>query len=262
MTAGVRVILLAQGEGSRWESNPAFGHPPKPTLYKQLLAVGDETILSRSVRMYRERGLDDILVIAQQELLDLAGLADIGFDMDSDPVMRAIRQDPMQLGDRPKDVLRSVLMLRTRWGEAGTVIALGDALLSRKAMDALWVEVVSRRPGVLARVRPNPVSGKDADEVFCMWFFPDAYDETARRLREMVNSRGSLLRPSKPWGFPFAALPDLDAVMTAYDRRNKERLAGIRQMLTVTDDYSDDVDCLTEYRTFWPSLMMAAVEDK
>lgn len=262
MSNPIRVIIMAQGEGSRWESNPAFGHPPRPTLYKQLLPVGDESIISRSVRLYRERALDDILVVASRELLDLSGLGAIGFDLDEDPILRSARLDQMHLGDRPKDVLRSVLMLRPRWGEGGTVIALGDALLSRKAMDALWVEVVSRRPGCLCRVKPNPVSGKDADEVFAMWFFADAYEETARRLREMVNSRGSLLRPSKPWGFPFAAIPELDAVMAAYDRRGKERLAGIRQFLTLTDDYSDDVDCLTEYRIFWPSLMMAALEDK
>jgi len=260
---GVNVIIMAQGEGSRWVANPAYGHLPAPVLYKQLLPVGSETIISRSVRMYRERGFDDLLVVGSRELLTLAGLGDsvIGCDLDEDPVLRSARLDQMHLGDRPRDLLRGILATQSSWGPQGTVVALGDALLSRRAMDRMWVQVAAGKPGVLARVKPNPVSGKDADEVFAMWFFPPAYDEVARRLREMVEQRGSLLRPSKPWGMPFAVLPELDAVMAAYDRRGRERLAGIRQFLTLTDDYSDDVDCLTEYRTFWPSLMAAALED-
>lgn len=235
-----KVFLMAQGPGSRW-GHPLFRVREFDKLappYKQLLAVNGEPLISRSVRLFREVGWNTT-VVANEELIRLAGL-----------------DEGITLKDPGNDILDAVLQLP--YGEEPTIIALGDVLFSRDAVNRVTLECLMTASGVMARCEPSRVCRKVADEVFALWFHPRSAPYVLERCRWM-RRRGSTDRPKKPWGFPFAGLPDLEKTTEAY--KTGAGLKTVEDDLLVINDYTDDVDSPEEWEQFWPALRSAAEND-
>lgn len=248
------VFFLAQGRGSRWNDSdrklaglPAEGFPP----YKQVIRVGGEALLARSVRFFREAGFHNLTVVAEEELLRLTGLEDIG----------------ITLSDPGSDILEPVYNLLAVPPAEVTVLLLGDVLFSRAAVAKVMLGIQTKPSGCLARCGPSKVTTKVADEVFGIWLDRQAAQLARDRCSMMVprlpNLSGfaNMTRPSKPWAFPFLASEDMLAMQVAYEQRGNGGLGVAASMLTTIDDYTDDVDSPIEYSIFWPPMLAAALED-
>jgi len=248
------VFFLAQGRGSRWNESDRkrAGLPPEDfPPFKQMLMVGGETLLARSVRFFQEAGFANLTVIATEELLRLTGQQDLG----------------ITLLDPGSDVLEPVHNLLVTPPADVTVIVLGDVLFSRAAVAKLVEGVQTKPSGCMARVGPSKVTTKRADEVFAIWLDRQAAELARERCAMMVprlpNMTGhpNMTRPSKPWAFPFLACEDMLAMQVAYEQRANGGLMAAAAMLTTVDDYTDDVDSPIEYAAFWKPMLKAALED-
>lgn len=238
--------MLAQGEGSRWANNPRHQRfNEEAPIYKQLLAVRGEPILARSAKLFRSRGFD-VTVVASPELLMLSGTEGI------------------TLEDPGTDILECVLKLMELYPATQiTVMALGDVIFSRDAVEKLAEAVESQPMGCMARVFPSKVCDKVADEVFAIWYWAEQWPIVEGRARVMVMPGGKPgsrpLRPRKPWAFPFAVAPDLNRVRRGY--KSDHGLKSIEGDLLTILDYTDDVDSPEEWLKFWYDLLAAAEAD-
>jgi hypothetical protein len=238
------VYLMAQGQGSRWKDRkapwpPGFEMNAPP--YKHLLQIGDECLIARSARLFIESGFVTY-VVAEPELLDLSGLSSIGITL-------------LYTGTDVLDGIRSLLVQAQPSDD--TVLAYGDVLFSRNAV-YLISDSLKRSYGVMARVDPSTACHKISDEVFAWWFAEARWPTILERITQMM-ARGRL-RPSKPWGAPFVALPDIEKTRRAY--RTGHGLKTIRNDLVAINDYTDDIDSPEEWQQFWPDLLTKALEEK
>lgn len=172
----MRVIILADGKGARWGN-----HTGVP---KHLLVVDGETLLARMIRLLRERGVSDIVLV---------GPYDVGVPTWRSPLRRIIIDNNLTAnGRRAINGRFSVMPIASRTER--TVILLGDVWYSDAAMDAI-VEG-GPEPCLFARFGPSELTGKPYGEIWANSFLPEHHAETERLMREVVrlNVRGTIRR--------------------------------------------------------------------
>lgn len=162
-----RVFILCAGRGRRW--NNYLGLP------KQLISFNGESILARTIRLLRERGLSDIVCVTHDPRLTIPGISRL----------------------RPKActyLVDTLLSLNGHW-HFRNIVLLGDVFFTERAMRNI-VECVDE-----VRVFGRPWSSKLAHcrhgELFGMVFSHGATEQiesTARAVQKLAEcgARGNL----------------------------------------------------------------------
>ena len=110
----IRPLILAAGKQTRWEKKNPFGY-----RFKQLLPVGDESIINRIVRQCRERGAEPIVVSYHEEIIQATDAAT--FLIPSYAAHWTVET-----------------MQNSPWGTDRTVVLLGDVVYSKTVMDRIF----------------------------------------------------------------------------------------------------------------------------
>jgi len=237
------VFILAQGKGTRWsmEDKLRVNHRELPD-YKQLLPVGGETLVRRTLRLLREEGFTgDITLVCIPELAgEVKGYG-----------------ESLTLPDPGDDILQAIVQLLPL--EQRGVMLLGDVLFSRLALRRLAKGMDLTASGVLARCEPSRITVKKADEVFGFWYDADFQPEALKRTTMMIEHG----RPGKPWAIPYLAMPDFAQTAVAHNNhppalRDLIELPGMAHVC----DYTDDIDSLQEYVEFWMPMEACALVDE
>ena len=237
------VFILAQGKGTRWsrEDKLRVNHAELPD-FKQLIMVGSETLLRRTIRLLREEGFSGDLTLVC--IPELAGEAK-GYG------------EALTLPEPGNDILTAIEQLLPMHQRG--VMLLGDVLFSRLALRRLAKGMWHTSSGVLARCSPSLISPKRADEVFGFWYDEDFQAEALKRTTMMLEHG----RPGKPWAIPYLAMPDFARTAVAHNNQPPalRDLIGLRGMAHVCD-YTDDIDSLQEYVEFWKPMEACALVDE
>lgn len=228
----MKIIIMAQGRGSRWHVNMAkrialIGEVPP---FKQLIPIGNTTIIGRTIRMLVARGIEEtaILVVAPQafeakvggaQLLTLAG--------DAGPLVEGMKR------------------LRSRWGPDSTLWLFGDTVYSAKALDMILG--MDTDLGFVGRVGAgNSVTQKGASELFGFRMNSSMYDpiyEAVVELSDRARQREGL--PGRLWELmEWMDQQEIDWGEVAYP-----------------GDFTDDVDSVEEYKARWEALSRAALAE-
>lgn len=221
-----RVLLLAQGDGRRWETGgvPFLGRP------KQLVEIDGEALVHRSARQFTERGCDVIVVGPDARFLNGHGRL-------------VTLEDPWPV---PTDMSK-FFATRHLWSESErTVIAWGDVWHSEEAVDLIAGHHDDalhyfRRPG------RSTVTGHRWDESFAVSFGPAEHRRVIAVAEEVQQAWSSgNLRRRKGTHLPIrvhyaaaiGAPLDKTAALTSTPGQ------------TVIDDWSDDFDSPEDYRNW------------
>lgn len=227
----MRVLVLAQGTGRRWDDSdgrPYLGIP------KHLVEVDGETLLARQVRQFTDRGCE-VVVVAPDDpryrvggrLVTLESTGPSGTNMDK------------------------FLATRHLWSTGGrTVITWGDFFYSDELADSIVnLDVddyhVWRRPG------RSKVTGARWDESAAVNIPARMHDEIIAAAERVVRAirDGVLVHPRNPTADPSHIRTHLAAMCGQHPalwakHRNQANLPN----QTHFDDWSDDFDTPAEWR--------------
>jgi choline kinase len=111
------VFILAAGDGKRWHRGEEWPqHKPK-----QLLNIGGETIIGRTVRMVHKRGYDPIVVTHNKDIIDtLAGIE----------ILQPSRR---------RWLIETLQSTQSRWQDINVAL-WSDVVYSNAVMDAMLVD--------------------------------------------------------------------------------------------------------------------------
>lgn len=224
----MKILVMAQGEGSRWHENLSRrialqGDIPE---YKQLIQVGTETLLGRTLRMVKAFGInsDDIVVVAPESFKGYTG---------------DVRLHTL---DSPGKLLNGIAKCEGFWLDERVTILLGDVLFSRDGLGEILDS--SGTFSLLGRIGPNQSTGKSASELFGFAMADEVYEQIAFACRH-ITRKGSDLN-GKLW--------DLRSVLM---ERQPDEVEFFQ-----TIDWTDDVDSVEEYQQFWPQLLRMALLER
>jgi len=219
-----QIFIMAQGKGSRWTYDDRTGYLP-PATHKQLVMIGDEPIIVRTLRQLHERlgfGKENIIVVADgdyffQHIQNHAGL--------------------MTYREPVGTILNGIWMSKDFWLASNRIIfLLGDVVFSNEAID----KILSNNSEVATfygRKGMNVVTGKSAKEIFALEIPTDLYvkDFIISELYSYWNKGLG----TKLWDL--YNYVDMDFVKI--------------------NDYTDDIDSPQEYQQFHETLERLAIED-
>lgn len=158
----MRAIICAAGDGTRWANYL--------NRRKHQLEFEGESLLNRTVRLLRERGITDIFVThTAQHPYFVRGA---------------------QSFERPAGLSNTQARLATRplWHpEQRTLILWGDVYFTNAAMDLM----TGTYPGWVnfARLRASQVTGKPGPEIFGCAFWPEQHDRYANALQAVDDAK-------------------------------------------------------------------------
>jgi len=143
---------MAQGEGSRWREHTYVDLPSK---FKQLTPLGDETIITRTLRQIKS--CPDVTVIAD------------GYFAAYMP------QDVKLVYFRTPGSLLFGIWQTTKWMDfhSRNIILLGDVVYSNSLIEDILADKKEYR--IYGRDTGNPVTGKKAKELFALEIAPYNY---------------------------------------------------------------------------------------
>lgn len=222
----MNALLMAHGAGSRY----------LPDLSKQMINVGGRPIIRRTCDQLLSRGISDIVVIAPDEFKPIF------------PYIEVHSFGPSY--DEP--LLHGVHLSSPLWHHNGTFILLGDVLFSHYSIDWLVTGFGTR---FLGRFTPSVVSGKSAPELFALRIDPSDYEDVLHYCRWMTTPERPIRSKPRFWS--------LLGMMSAKDVEGHDSNRYDTNLIMAINDYTDDVDSLTEYRKFFgPMLRAALMEDE
>jgi hypothetical protein len=255
----MNTIVLAQGQGMRWDYSriPAAGEAlgviegktlywmgPRPE-YKQLIPIGSETLIGRTMRMLGEAGLMNLpnrtILVAWP---DFHGRIPDGLF------------SKIVLSDNGTTIFEGTLAARGLWGDDATAILCGDVIFSRKCIDhiAEWqirespLEFITRTSG------PSPVTGKQALEILGLLFRPSALPMMESHIKGVVDWAKATDQPGRMWHF----YNGLGGNPYSYNYAR----AHYPAITWEPGDYTDDVDSPQEWALHGELLLKAVEADK
>ena len=213
----MKTIIMAQGCQRRLKH--VLDHP------KQLLKVGDETILSRTIRLVWEPhyGNPDVAVIGWPELLDTVfGVAELH-----------------TFNEPGNCILEGIAGCRLLFDKERTVILLGDVVYSRAAIEAIYAD---ERP-VFAAGSSDLTSS--TGELYAFSFTRE-WEANVVRLLHTRSCFGTLHKKYQP-----GHLRELYRALKSYYGES---------YLTI-DDYTTDIDTEEDLETFGALVEKALADD-
>jgi len=223
----MKVLILAQGTGSRWNIN--LRGLTVPSEYKQLIPYkSGETLLGRTIRQVKSHGIEYPIVIAN-----------CGDFVHLDAPIRELREPT-------GSIIHGILSLRNYWmTNEKIVFVLGDVVFSN-IMLSLVVNQELDGISFYGRKGGNEVTGKEAKEIFALKVCGSV------QVRENFYRHLMMLRDD-------TSAPNKLKLWDLYHWLKIERANAV--FLTVDKDYTDDIDSPKHYELFWDKLEEAVVED-
>lgn len=222
----MRLVIPAAGKGLRFRHyHDERAEFEEAGFTKHFLEIDGETILGRLVRLFRERGVDDVWVVGPDERFRLP-----------DTQLFVPDQVP-EHGDANK-----ILNSADLWDPDGlTVVAYGDVWFTEEAVDAILDD---QRSWVGFGRWGNHRWTGGPSELFGFKFGPEYHDQNRTVLQSIIDlyRAGHLPRAAGwelYWGF----------------NRNPKAFAVFDENWLNIDDLSDDVDTPEQYEA-----LKAAVE--
>lgn len=233
----IRVFIMANGDGDRWIQGLAKYDPEgKLPKWKQAVTVGDEMIFHRTIRMLTEVGIDpeEIMVVGPRPMWK---------QPKAERQFKAV-EPPGESGP----LLEGVKTIFPLWESDRTVVLLGDVVFSYRAINGI---LKTLNPIMfLGRPGPNPVTGKQAPELFGFSVAEEWYGPVLKHC-ERMTARGAPIRyPPKLWAL-YRLVCGFEHDEYKYDD----------DFLVDPLDYTDDLDSVEEYRDYWPALSQTALAD-
>lgn len=213
----MRLVIPAAGKGVRWRHyHDRRKNFEKAGFTKHFVEICGESIISRIVRLFSERGVDDIWVVAPDE------------DRYRLPGTQLFT--PIQIPNHHD--ANKVLNSSELW-EGRTIVLYGDVYLTENAVDS-----------ILADTRPWIAAGREGlhrwtgtpGELFGFVFDPDQFDKTRQLLYDIADMRNrGQLRRAAGWELYWAYGGD--------PRRGRQ----YPDIWLEIDDLTDDVDTPEQY---------------
>jgi SAM-dependent methyltransferase len=205
----MRAILTAAGSGKRWSNYLQ--------RRKHLIQIDGETLLDRTVRLLRERGITDIWLSHHPEY--------------------QYKLPGVQMFEAPLEASNAVARLSTRpiWHPSErTLILLGDVYFTEQALD-----IMVRDHGLgwthFARLSPSKVTGKPGCEMFGCSFGPEDHDAYA----DALHRAG----PGSDW-------PAYCAFVGQPVDTDPEAIQDWGHHVEIPDDGTDDFDFRDDFERF------------
>jgi hypothetical protein len=228
----MKIYILAQGKGSRWEGENL------PSEYKQLVPMGNgELLVHRTIRQIRETLggyiTVDVNLIAPGDFLLYAINENIDFRSFREPI---------------GCILEGICRTKKEWEGHRIVFLLGDVVYSNYAIR--HIVNARHRLAFFGRKSGNPITGKEAREIFALGFNDDKLVQYCiwDRMREIYFRQEN--KDAKLWTF--------------YDYlTNKKTWDSVVKgsAFHVINDYTDDIDSPEEYNLFYEKLKELALAD-
>ncbi len=154
----MKIYILAQGQGSRWMVDDGRNMSIElPSEYKQLTPLGNETIITRTIRQVFEY---DPIVIASGDFVPYIKHLDVKF--------RSFREPT-------GCILEGICKTKNEWRGHDVIFLLGDVIYSNKAIETIFGS--ANYTGFFGRKSPNKVTGKKASEIFALRISSDEPDQ-------------------------------------------------------------------------------------
>lgn len=157
----MKALIAAGGEYRRWGNY--LGVP------KWLAAIEGETLVGRSVRLLKERGVEDVSIVGTHERLHELGVPVI------EPV-NALCTD-----------LNKIFSSRQHWGSEQTLILFGDVWFSDAAMDKIVATPSHKNILFFARLVKSKLTGHWR-EIFALRFAASLHKELGTICRVAANN--------------------------------------------------------------------------
>lgn len=227
MTPKTTVIVMAQGEGSRWDLQ-RYRLPHVP--FKHLALIGNETLIGRTARMLRERRVGRVIVVGYEEF------------------RASIEPSELFIQKSTGPLLDGIVATHEFWKTDRVIFLLGDVLFSHAAMQTILDD--ESQIMFFGRTGPNKITGKQAPELFGFNMRRLTFPSVTHHCHWM-NARGRKIRyPPKLWA--------LNRMMGGLE--HYEPLVSI-ELITEINDYTDDLDSPEEYKHFWPQMVLEALKE-
>jgi len=227
-----QAIILAQGSQNRWDDPTGIYYQLKREIpYKHWLPVDHRIMLARTIDLLKEAGIENVLLVAEQIYASRC------------PGAQIFTQNFVG------DLVDAIWQTAPWWKEDGVIYLHGDVLFSRLAIRLLSQSDSTKV--LLARIEPNNLTGKLADEIFGFYIASSVFNEVLKRVESYHRQS-----PPKPWVFPHLLwdIEEFDA---------KGGLKQIEDKITAINDYTDDIDSPQAYEQFWGIMRTAAqMEDQ
>jgi len=148
----IRAIIICAGEATRWGNYL--------NTRKHLIEIEGEKLLHRTVRLLRERGVDDIFVVAKPDTGDL-------YDVPGSQLYHPNLQ-PEKYVDADKFLSSEEL-----WSKDGrTLVFYGDCYFTEDAMNTI-INFTSKDWTLFCRPNASKITGTPWGECFAQSFYPD-----------------------------------------------------------------------------------------
>ncbi len=257
----IRVFIMTGGEGSRWTEGLVrhglygklppwkhamiIGNMPSLSVIQQAImnsifsSSAEETIYHRTIRMVIEAGvaIEEIMVVGPRPMWKQPkdGRQFKGVDISID-------------GEEPGPLLEGIKTVMPLWEADRTIVLLGDVVFSYKALDLI---MSTQQPvAFLGRTGPNPVTGKEAAELFAFSVSREMYDTVYHHCAKMTYHGAPIKYPPKLWS--------LYRLMCGF-KHDEYRYED--EILLDPEDYTDDLDSVEEYKEFWLWMCAEALSD-
>jgi hypothetical protein len=169
----MKIFIMAQGEGSRWD----WTRPPaelKPSEYKQLIPIGDEVLIQRTVRQLEG---NKIVLVANQDFFKYCNVI---FTLNS-PV---------------GTLIEGIAKTKPLWDKDRNIFILGDVVFSNAAIKTILND---QNPfTIFARFAGNIYTKKAAKEIFAV----SVRGERLDWFKQLLNSL-SRINAQKLWDMYF-----------------------------------------------------------
>lgn len=199
------IIILCAGEATRW--NNYLGIP------KQLITIGGESLLERTVRLLHSKELYDINIISLNE----------GLKIDTCSIFKPLKC---------RWIVETLLSTQSLWNE-NTIILLGDVFFTEKAINT----IVSSKNNmhIYGRCEANRYTSTNWGEIFALSFKRSDCHQLIKNIKNVIY-QAKLGGDGKLWtlyrslaGFPL------------------EKHQVENRIFISIDDFTDDFDLPSEY---------------
>lgn len=223
------VFIYAQGKGSRWIDGGT--KLELPSNYKQLVPVGKELLLQRTVRQF---GCHNITLFGKQKIYGKLFSCNVNV---------------LELKEPTGSIIDGFLTTAPYWKEDGiSLLVLGDVIFQNNVAQDLS-NFSGKDVTIFGRMTPNTFTGKNVREIFAV-ALPDHQEKKQRFFALMVNfiNRCGHERQSKK-------LWDL------WDCIVERGLSEYKFRDFSGKSFTDDIDSPEGYHAFGKKLIKLALED-
>lgn len=219
-----RVIIMAQGKGSRWEG------PELPSEYKQLIPILGKPLVGRTINQLQAKNFRDIWLASLTE--PFAGLG----------VDKFYAQREHDIGS----IIQGIIRVRHLWmNQTDVLFILGDVMFSYYDLNII---VSTLETSIFGREGPNIITGKAAKEIFAVRFVGNK-EHMSWIYGNLTMLAASTSEPHK------LKLWDWYNSLKQFGQTDKVKFVSLGET------YTDDIDSPQHYQQFFAKMQEEAAKE-